>query len=69
MVKPPPHIVKNRGVYLQYNGAGKWFNLLTNETYKTDADLTDYLSTYKPMIYWTSWENHLNKKQLKTQKP
>lgn len=60
-MKPPPHIVKNKKRYRSY----KYRCFITGTNFKTDADLTDYLATYNPMVYWTSWENHLNKKQLK----
>lgn len=58
----PVHIIRNKSRYAQRFGPGKWFNLLTDETYAGDDELTEYLSTYKPMVYWTTWENHKKSK-------
>lgn len=59
-MKLTPHIVKSEKRYRIY----KYRCFITGTNFKTDADLTDYLATYKPMVYWTSWGNYQNKKQL-----
>lgn len=64
-MEKPIHIVKNRGGNASRFGAGKWFNMLTQEVYVDDAALKAYLSTYIPLPVWYTWDSYQKRKNSK----
>lgn len=66
-IKKPVHIVLNRGRKnsCRFSEKGKWYNMLTEQTYLNDAALIEYLKTYKPLPEWYTWDSWQKKKQAK----
>lgn len=61
-MEKPAHIIPNRGANRKKFGSGKWVNLISDEVYTDDVALEAYLSTYRPMVYWMSWDNYKKSK-------
>jgi len=63
--KIPTHIVSRENMFENRIDSHYWFNFLTEETYLTDVELSEYLKIYTPLPEWYSWEKWKAKRQAK----